>query len=79
MTRQETLLTLKASTIIGIVSVVLAVGMAYAVTTAQVDAISEQTLDQEGRLRIVEACLSSDLAAIRADIRWIVYTLEDMK
>lgn len=89
MTKQETVVSVKASAIIGIATVIFAVAASYTTNRLQtehaidgvhteVTALQEQTNDHETRIRSMESCIQ-DIAAIRADIRWIVYTMDRME
>ena len=88
MTRQETVVSVKASAIVGIAAVIFSVAASYTTMKLNTDhaiagvhsevvGLQEQTADHESRIRSMESCVQ-DIAAIRADIRWIVYTMERM-
>ena len=89
MTRQETVVSVKASAVIGIATVIFAVAASYTTNKLQTDHSIEnvqtqvtdqqgQTDDHECRIRDIEG-MTNDISAIRADIRWIVYTMERMQ
>lgn len=93
MSPQEAKITLKASVIIGIVSMVFSMGVSWAtaqakisIVEAKVDGVDGRVTEMvthndavEERVRSLENCIASDVSSIRADIRWIVATLNQME
>jgi hypothetical protein len=88
MSPQEVRLTLRVTTILSIVTLLLGVGASYAVAKTNAEHLHEVVVDHESRIREIESCVSDiasikdtvrDVPAMRTDIRWIVYTLERMQ
>ena len=85
MSPAEIRLTAKMSVILSIVTIILSIGASWATASNQVklNAANIVILDTsmttlDGRVREMENCLSSDMSALRTDIRWIVYNQEQM-
>jgi hypothetical protein len=75
----EIRLTGKLTAIIGLITVIFSVAASWTTGRLQTSELEHRTEDHEERLRTLEACISSDISSIKADIRWIVYTLEDLQ
>ena len=79
MTRQETVVSVKASAVIGIATVVFSSGAAYGINRlqaqhdvenvqSQVTLLQDKADDHEDRIRNMESCVQ-DIAAIRETVR----------
>jgi len=79
MSPAEIKLTGKMTAIVAIISLIVNLTVAFTTVRIYTASLMSSVADHESRIRNLESCFNTDINIIKADVRWIVSTLDRME